>query len=217
MTHFWTFVSLIFSIGSSTPIRHISLRSLIPNTDAYMTYEGSTTHPGCWESAVWIILNKPIYITKQEVSFILLCLQFLDNNNNRCIFHLAILFISLFIILYCLRINSCPKTHIQILGFLFDFAIVICVEKADARIRTDAKGATRQQCPTRSKSPPSHGANEHRFQAIKGKISLPRKNAIISLNVILVSSISFIQISDRHSMSPIIAACALCSAKITYY
>lgn len=53
--------------GSSTPIRHISLRSLIPNTDAFMTYEGSTTHPGCWESTVWIILNKPIYITKQEV------------------------------------------------------------------------------------------------------------------------------------------------------
>lgn len=54
--------------GSSTPIRHISLRSLLPNTDAYLTYEGSTTHPGCWESTVWIILNKPIYITKQEVS-----------------------------------------------------------------------------------------------------------------------------------------------------
>lgn len=53
--------------GSSTPIRHISLRSLLPNTDAYLTYEGSTTHPGCWESTVWIILNKPIYITKQEV------------------------------------------------------------------------------------------------------------------------------------------------------
>lgn len=53
--------------GSSTQIRHISLRSLLPNTDQYMTYEGSTTHPGCWESTVWIILNKPIYITKQEV------------------------------------------------------------------------------------------------------------------------------------------------------
>uniref|UniRef100_A0A182FIP3 Uncharacterized protein n=1 Tax=Anopheles albimanus TaxID=7167 RepID=A0A182FIP3_ANOAL len=36
--------------GSSTPIRHISLRSLLPNTEQYMTYEGSTTHPGCWES-----------------------------------------------------------------------------------------------------------------------------------------------------------------------
>lgn len=55
--------------GSSTQIRHLALRSLLPNTDQYMTYEGSTTHPGCWESTVWIILNKPIYITKQEVSW----------------------------------------------------------------------------------------------------------------------------------------------------
>lgn len=59
---------VLFVLGSSTPIRHISLRSLLPNTDSFMTYEGSTTHPGCWESTVWIILNKPIYITKQEVS-----------------------------------------------------------------------------------------------------------------------------------------------------
>ncbi|XP_037045052.1 carbonic anhydrase-related protein 10 isoform X3 [Bradysia coprophila] len=61
-----TFNKVLFR-GSSTPIRHISLRSLLPNTDAFMTYEGSTTHPGCWESTVWIILNKPIYITKQEL------------------------------------------------------------------------------------------------------------------------------------------------------
>lgn len=60
---------ILFFAGSSIPIRHISLRALFPNTDAYMTYEGSTTHPGCWESTVWIILNKPIYITKQEVSY----------------------------------------------------------------------------------------------------------------------------------------------------
>ncbi|KAL7031339.1 hypothetical protein ACKWTF_006966 [Chironomus riparius] len=53
--------------GSSTQIRHLSLKSLLPNTEQYMTYEGSTTHPGCWESVVWVILNKPIYITKQEL------------------------------------------------------------------------------------------------------------------------------------------------------
>ncbi|CAG2052945.1 unnamed protein product [Timema podura] len=50
-----------------TEIRYISLRSLLPDTDYYMTYEGSTTYPGCWETTVWIILNKPIYITKQEL------------------------------------------------------------------------------------------------------------------------------------------------------
>ncbi|PNF43045.1 hypothetical protein B7P43_G05565, partial [Cryptotermes secundus] len=49
-----------------TPIRHLSLHSLLPETLQYMTYEGSTTHPGCWETTVWIILNRPIYITKQE-------------------------------------------------------------------------------------------------------------------------------------------------------
>nr|XP_018911966.1 PREDICTED: carbonic anhydrase-related protein 10 [Bemisia tabaci] len=53
--------------GAFTPIKYLSLRSLLPDTEHFMTYEGSTTHPGCWETAVWIILNKPIYITKQEL------------------------------------------------------------------------------------------------------------------------------------------------------
>lgn len=41
---------------------------MLPDIKYYMTYEGSTTHPGCWETTVWIVLNKPIYITKREVS-----------------------------------------------------------------------------------------------------------------------------------------------------
>lgn len=53
--------------GASTQIKHLSLRSLLPDTEHFMTYEGSTTHPGCWETTVWIILNKPIYITKHEL------------------------------------------------------------------------------------------------------------------------------------------------------
>ncbi|KDR19083.1 Carbonic anhydrase-related protein 10 [Zootermopsis nevadensis] len=53
--------------ADSAPIRHLSLHSLLPETHQYMTYEGSTTHPGCWETTVWIILNRPIYITKQEL------------------------------------------------------------------------------------------------------------------------------------------------------
>ncbi|KAF7406450.1 hypothetical protein HZH68_005819 [Vespula germanica] len=48
-------------------VSYLSLRSLLPDTNGYMTYEGSTTHPGCWETAVWLILNKPIYITAQEL------------------------------------------------------------------------------------------------------------------------------------------------------
>ncbi|XP_023316783.1 uncharacterized protein LOC106651002 isoform X3 [Trichogramma pretiosum] len=53
--------------GDKAPVRHLSLKALLPDTNGYMTYEGSTTHPGCWETAVWIILNKPIYITAQEL------------------------------------------------------------------------------------------------------------------------------------------------------
>ncbi|KAL1110161.1 hypothetical protein AAG570_008238 [Ranatra chinensis] len=53
--------------GAYTPIHHLSLKGLLPDTEHYMTYEGSTTHPGCWETTVWIIINKPIYITRQEM------------------------------------------------------------------------------------------------------------------------------------------------------
>ena len=59
---------IIYILGDTAPVRYLSLKSLLPDTTGYMTYEGSTTHPGCWETAVWLILNKPIYITAREVN-----------------------------------------------------------------------------------------------------------------------------------------------------
>ncbi|GAB6019183.1 hypothetical protein CHUAL_000802 [Chamberlinius hualienensis] len=53
--------------GQQASVRHLSIRSLLPDTDFYMTYEGSTTMPGCYETVTWIIKNKPIYITKQQL------------------------------------------------------------------------------------------------------------------------------------------------------
>lgn len=50
-------------------IKHISIRGLLPDTEHYMTYEGSTTAPGCHETVTWIVLNKPIYIVQSQVSF----------------------------------------------------------------------------------------------------------------------------------------------------
>ncbi|XP_049836243.1 carbonic anhydrase-related protein 10-like [Schistocerca gregaria] len=61
--------------GSVTHIEHLSLQRLLPNTDHYMTYEGSTTHPGCWETTVWIIVNKPIYISRQEMYSLRMLMQ----------------------------------------------------------------------------------------------------------------------------------------------
>ena len=49
------------------PIPRVNLAGLLPSTDAYLTYEGSTTFPGCWESVTWVVMNKPIYVTRTEL------------------------------------------------------------------------------------------------------------------------------------------------------
>ncbi|VVC45843.1 Hypothetical protein CINCED_3A004362, partial [Cinara cedri] len=52
--------------GQETPVRLLSVFDLLPATRYYMTYDGSTTFPACHETVTWLILNKPIYITKQQ-------------------------------------------------------------------------------------------------------------------------------------------------------
>lgn len=47
--------------GDETPVRRISVRSLLPDTEHYMTYEGSTTSPACHET-VSVKVNVPAYI-----------------------------------------------------------------------------------------------------------------------------------------------------------
>ncbi|KAK0176993.1 hypothetical protein PV328_001088 [Microctonus aethiopoides] len=54
--------------GKVMEIKRFAVRDLLPDTKHYMTYEGSITMPACHETTTWIILNKPIYITKQQVS-----------------------------------------------------------------------------------------------------------------------------------------------------
>ncbi|XP_035709019.1 carbonic anhydrase-related protein 10 [Folsomia candida] len=53
--------------GQSASVQRLSLQALLPNTDHYMTYEGSTTMPACQETVTWVVMNKPIYITKQQL------------------------------------------------------------------------------------------------------------------------------------------------------
>lgn len=53
--------------GQEVDVRRLSIRGLLPDTDFYMTYDGSTTMPACHETVTWVILNKPIYITKQQL------------------------------------------------------------------------------------------------------------------------------------------------------
>lgn len=53
--------------GQAMEIKRFVVRELLPDTKYYMTYDGSITMPACHETTTWIILNKPIYITKQQV------------------------------------------------------------------------------------------------------------------------------------------------------
>ncbi|XP_076043865.1 carbonic anhydrase-related protein 10-like [Oratosquilla oratoria] len=53
--------------GSTATVHRLSIRGLLPTTDHYMTYEGSQTQPPCHETVTWIVLNKPIYITQQQL------------------------------------------------------------------------------------------------------------------------------------------------------
>jgi len=46
----------------------LPLQVLLPNTQQYITYEGSLTQPQCQETVTWIIFNKPIYILESQVA-----------------------------------------------------------------------------------------------------------------------------------------------------
>ncbi|VDM50528.1 unnamed protein product [Toxocara canis] len=54
--------------GSKTIIKKFNAYGLLPHTEDYITYEGSLTFPGCYETVTWVIMNNPIYITKEDVS-----------------------------------------------------------------------------------------------------------------------------------------------------
>jgi len=58
----------IVRAGQEARVRHLSLNELMPETADYMTYEGSMTRPGCHETITWIVMNKPVYVTVEQVS-----------------------------------------------------------------------------------------------------------------------------------------------------
>jgi len=53
--------------GQAIHVPHFSLRQVLPETQHYLTYEGSSTTPACQETVTWIILNRPLYISKQQL------------------------------------------------------------------------------------------------------------------------------------------------------
>ncbi|KAL4226728.1 Carbonic anhydrase-related protein 10 [Mactra antiquata] len=55
------------SKGQKHKINGLPLHVLLPQTTQYITYEGSLTQPQCQETVTWIIFNKPIYITNEQL------------------------------------------------------------------------------------------------------------------------------------------------------
>ncbi|XP_022704585.1 carbonic anhydrase-related protein 10-like isoform X2 [Varroa jacobsoni] len=53
--------------GDSVVLKALSVHELLPNTSALITYEGSLTAPGCEETATWILLNRPLYVSSQQL------------------------------------------------------------------------------------------------------------------------------------------------------
>nr|XP_042912727.1 carbonic anhydrase-related protein 10 [Parasteatoda tepidariorum] len=66
--------------GEEAKLQHLSIHNLLPDTRFFMTYEGSLTMPGCQETVTWIVMNRPIYITKQQLYILRKLMQGAENN-----------------------------------------------------------------------------------------------------------------------------------------
>uniref|UniRef100_A0A3Q1G117 Carbonic anhydrase 10 n=1 Tax=Acanthochromis polyacanthus TaxID=80966 RepID=A0A3Q1G117_9TELE len=64
----------------------LNIADLYPDTTRYITYEGSITIPPCYETATWILINKPIYVTQIVVFPQMHSLRLLSQNEPYKIF-----------------------------------------------------------------------------------------------------------------------------------
>lgn len=63
-------------------LQGLNIEGLYPETPSFITYEGSMTVPPCHETVTWVIMNKPIYITRMQVH----SLRLLSQNHPSQIF-----------------------------------------------------------------------------------------------------------------------------------
>lgn len=61
-----------YILGESVSVTNISLSDLDLSTliKQYITYEGSLTQPPCNENVVWILSNKPIYVSALQMQLL---------------------------------------------------------------------------------------------------------------------------------------------------
>ncbi|XP_061611743.1 carbonic anhydrase-related protein 10a isoform X3 [Phyllopteryx taeniolatus] len=45
----------------------LNIEEIYPDTSSFITYDGSMTIPPCFETATWILMNKPVYVTRMQM------------------------------------------------------------------------------------------------------------------------------------------------------
>nr|XP_057917587.1 carbonic anhydrase-related protein 10a [Doryrhamphus excisus]XP_057917588.1 carbonic anhydrase-related protein 10a [Doryrhamphus excisus]XP_057917590.1 carbonic anhydrase-related protein 10a [Doryrhamphus excisus] len=45
----------------------LNIEEIYPETSSFITYDGSMTIPPCFETATWILMNKPVYVTRMQM------------------------------------------------------------------------------------------------------------------------------------------------------
>ncbi|KAJ4938929.1 hypothetical protein JOQ06_028395 [Pogonophryne albipinna] len=78
----------------------LNIEEIYPETSSFITYDGSMTTPPCFETVTWLLMNKPVYLTRMQMHSLRLLSQnqpsqiFLSMSdnvrpvqelNNRCI------------------------------------------------------------------------------------------------------------------------------------
>lgn len=66
MGHIQTFLYPLY-LDDAFLLMGLNIADLYPDTTRYITYEGSITVPPCYETSTWILINKPVYVTRMQV------------------------------------------------------------------------------------------------------------------------------------------------------
>ncbi|XP_077594719.1 carbonic anhydrase-related protein 10 isoform X3 [Stigmatopora nigra] len=45
----------------------LNIEEIYPETSSFITYDGSITIPPCFETVTWILMNKPVYVTRMQM------------------------------------------------------------------------------------------------------------------------------------------------------
>ncbi|GIY99525.1 carbonic anhydrase-related protein 10 [Caerostris extrusa] len=75
-------IAVLLQMGQEARLQHLSVYDLLPDTHFFMTYDGSLTMPGCQETVTWIVMNRPIFITKQQLYILRKLMQGAQNNQK---------------------------------------------------------------------------------------------------------------------------------------